>query len=91
MTAPGFVVDHLYTVPGDTQGSWVALTVGPDGRFYVSDQGGKGLFRVTPAPIGSDQPTRVEKLNLPITAAQGAIAVVGVIAFRRGRWKHKAV
>jgi putative MATE family efflux protein len=26
-----------------------------------------------------------------ITAAQGAIALVGVLAFRRGRWQHKAV
>ena len=74
MTPPGFVVDHLYTVPGDTQGSWVALTVGSDGRFYASDQGGQGLFRVT---VADDGKTTVEPLKdgevAGVSSAQGLL------------------
>ena len=74
MTAPGFVVDHLYTVPRESQGSWVALTVAPDGRFYASDQGGEGLFRVT---VASDGKTTVEPMKdgevAGVSGAQGLL------------------
>ncbi len=40
----GFVVDHVYTVPRDQQGSWVALSRGPNGKLVASDQGDKGLY-----------------------------------------------
>lgn len=74
MTAPGFVVDHLYTVPKSTQGSWVSLTVGPDGRFYASDQGGEGLFRIT---VAADGNTTVEPMQAGsvanVSAAQGLL------------------
>ena len=60
-SAPGFVVEHVYTVPRDTQGSWVSLTTGPKGRFYASDQSGKGLFRVT---VGKDGKGQVEGVKV---------------------------
>ncbi len=47
LTAPGFVVDRLHLVPKAEQGSWVALATDSKGRFYVCDQGDKGLFRIT--------------------------------------------
>ena len=47
----GFRVELLYSVPRETQGSWVNLTVDPKGRLIVSDQYGK-LYRVTPPPVG---------------------------------------
>ncbi len=49
---PGFQVELLYTVPKPTQGSWVCVTTDPKGRIIASDQEGKGLFRITPPPIG---------------------------------------
>jgi len=70
-TLPGFEVELVYTVPKKTQGSWVSLTLDDKGRLIASDQGGKGLFRITPAPPGSDQSTKVEPLDVKMTAAQG--------------------
>ncbi len=54
---PGFQVEKLFNVPREEAGSWVAITFDPQGRLIVSDQGDKGLFRVTPAPVGSQEPT----------------------------------
>ena len=35
----------------------------PKGRVLASDQGGKGLVRITPAPIGTSDQTIVEKVR----------------------------
>lgn len=70
---PGFRVEKLFTVPRDELGSWVAITFDPKGRLLASDQADRGLCRITPPPIGSDDPTRVEHLDLPLTAAQGLL------------------
>lgn len=69
----GFQVELLYNVPKETQGSWVSIAFDDKGRLIASDQGGKGLFRVTPSPIGSDKPTVVEDLDLKITSSQGML------------------
>ncbi len=71
---PGFQVELLYTVPKNTQGSWVSLALDDKGRLLASDQGKQGLFRITPSPIGSEEPTRVEPLDLDITSAQGMLS-----------------
>lgn len=73
----GFQVEKLYTVPKEEQGSWVSMTFDDKGRIIASDQGDKGLFRITPSPIGSDQPTLVEKLPAQITSAQGLLNAFG--------------
>ena len=71
ITAPdGFQVELLYSVPKNTQGSWVSMTPDPQGRLIVSDQYG-GLYRVTPGD--SADATEVEKLDLPIGDAQGLL------------------
>jgi len=69
-TLPGFEVELLYSVPKDTEGSWVAMTVDPKGRLIVSDQYG-ALYRVTPGKDAAS--TKVEKLDLPIGQAQGLL------------------
>jgi hypothetical protein len=74
---PGFQVELLYTVPKETQGSWVCLSIDDKGRLLASDQGDKGIYRITPPPIGSADPTRVEKLDVKITAAQGMLSAFG--------------
>ncbi len=73
LTLPDYQVELLFTVPKDQYGSWVCLTVDPKGRLLASDQGDKGLYRITPPKIGSNEETRVEKLELPISAAQGML------------------
>ncbi|HVK14806.1 MAG TPA: c-type cytochrome, partial [Gemmataceae bacterium] len=70
---PGFQVEKLFTVPKDTMGSWVCVTVDPKGRIIASDQGDKGLYRITPPKIGGQEATKVEKLDVKITAAQGLL------------------
>jgi len=74
---PGFQVEELFTVPKDKLGSWVSIAFDEKGRLIASDQGGKGLCRVTPPPIGSEEPTRVEHLDVKITSAQGLLAAFG--------------
>ncbi|HXG13256.1 MAG TPA: c-type cytochrome [Gemmataceae bacterium] len=48
--AKGFRVELLYSVPKETEGSWVSMCLDPQGRLIVSDQYG-GLYRVTPPPL----------------------------------------
>ena len=45
--AKDFKIELLYTVPRETQGSWVAMCMADKGRLIVSDQNG-ALYRVTP-------------------------------------------
>ena len=73
---PGFQVELLYTVPIETQGSWVCLALDARGRLIASDQNESkhGLYRITPARIGSDEPTHVEQLPVEITGAHGLLA-----------------
>ena len=73
VVAPGFLVEQLFVVPKATHGSWVSMTFDSQGRLIVSDQGDRGLFRVTLPAIGSHEKTRVEQLKTPLTAAQGML------------------
>jgi putative heme-binding domain-containing protein len=70
--ADGFQAELLYSVPAESQGSWVAMTVDPKGRLIASDQYGK-LFRVTPPPIGEPGEAVVEPIEVEIGEAQGLL------------------
>ena len=70
---PGFQVERLFQVPKDELGSWVAIAFDNKGRLIVSDQGDKGLYRVTLPALGSQGDTVVEKIDLPISSAQGML------------------
>jgi putative heme-binding domain-containing protein len=71
--AKGFKVELLYSVPKDTQGSWVSMCHDPKGRLIVSDQYGP-LYRVTPPPVGGNPAdTKVEKIPADIGQAQGLL------------------
>ena len=69
----GFQVERLFVVPKDELGSWVCITTDPKGRLIASDQGDKGLVRITPAPLDGSQPTVIEKIPVPLTGAQGLL------------------
>ena len=70
----GFKAELVFNVPKATHGSWVSLTKDDKGRLYVSDQGKKGLYRLTPSKIGDpNSETTVEKINVPVSAAQGLL------------------
>ena len=68
-----FKVELLYTVPKETQGSWVNLCVDPRGRLIASDQYG-GLYRITPPPLGGKpEETHVGRLPIDLGEAQGLL------------------
>lgn len=70
---PGFEVERLFTVPKEELGSWVAIAFDDRGRLIVSDQGDKGLFRITlPAPGSADE-TVVERIPVSLSSAQGML------------------
>ncbi|MDP6468726.1 MAG: c-type cytochrome [Pirellulaceae bacterium] len=70
---PGFQVELLYTVPKNQQGSWVSIAFDDRGRLIASDQGGHGLYRITPPSIDGKGETKVERLSAKITSAQGLL------------------
>ncbi len=77
-TLDGFVVEQVFQVPRDTMGSWVSLATDGQGRLIAGDQGGQGLYLITPG--SGDKPTEVEKLPVDISSVQG-ITVVGDICY----------
>ncbi len=77
--APGFNVELLYSVPSDSQGSWVNLCTDPKGRIIASDQYG-GLYRFAPpAPGQALDPSKVEKMPAEIRAANGLLWAFGAL------------
>ncbi len=71
--AKDFKVELLYSPPKE-QGSWVSMCVDPKGRLYMGNQYDEGLYRVTlPPPGGDASATRVEKVNVALSGAQGLV------------------
>jgi putative heme-binding domain-containing protein len=69
ITAPaGFKVDLIYSVPKNTQGSWVCLAVDHKGRLLAGDQDGK-IYRIS---LTNAEP-QVEELQVKLTHAQGMV------------------
>lgn len=68
----GFKVELVYTVPRETEGSWVSLCIDPKGRFITSDQYG-GLYRITVPRPGEEGEVEVERIDLDIGHAQGLL------------------
>jgi len=51
---PGFQVEKLFTVPKEELGSWVCIAFDNKGRLLASDQGDKGIYRITLPAIDKD-------------------------------------
>ncbi|MGE3309215.1 MAG: c-type cytochrome [Limisphaerales bacterium] len=90
---PGFRVELLHTVPKPEQGSWVSMTVDPEGRIIACDQYG-GLYRMKPSPVGSGQAAPVEKLESKAGGAHGLLyafnslyVMVNEQGGRQGLWR----
>ncbi len=75
----GFKVELLYSVPGDAQGSWVALCADDKGRIYASDQYGD-LYRFpAPAPGQPLNAADVKKMPVNIRAINGMVWAFGAL------------
>lgn len=70
-TLDGFEVQKIYEVPREQQGSWVSLSIGPNGHLLASDQESKGMFRIEITGEIEDPDVRTEQLIMPISGAQG--------------------
>jgi putative heme-binding domain-containing protein len=69
----GFQAELLYSVPIETQGSWVSMTVDPKGRLIASDQYGK-LYRVSVSEPGAEETeVSVEALDVEVGTAHGLL------------------
>ncbi len=66
----GFKIETIFEVP-KSMGSWVSLTTDPQGRLIASDQGGAGLFLITPGK--DNKATEVERLPVELSSAQGLL------------------
>ena len=75
----GFKVELLYSVPGDSLGSWVALCVDDKGRIYASDQYGD-LYRF-PAPAAGQtlKAADIKKMPVSIRAINGMVWAFGAL------------
>lgn len=75
--AEGFEIDLVYEVPGEKQGSWVALTLDPKGRLIASDQYG-GLYRIDlSSDVPSVQPIELEFDGESFGGCQGLLCAFG--------------
>jgi len=72
---PGFQAELLYTVPFETQGSWVNLALDGQGRVLASDQYG-GLYRFpAPSPGKPLDPASIQPVPAPIRGVNGMLWV----------------
>jgi len=83
-TLPGFTAEKLYTVPKGDQGSWVAMTVDPNGNLITGDQYG-GLYRVRLPKAGGE--ISVEKLKTKVEGAHGLCYVYGALYLLKNEQK----
>jgi putative heme-binding domain-containing protein len=84
-----FKVELLYSVPKETEGSWVSMTIDDLGRLITSDQDGP-LYRITPPALGGNaSDTKVEKLKVDFGHAQGLLWHKGVIYGQVNAEAHK--
>lgn len=84
---PGFQVEKLFTVPKEELGSWVCIAFDNNGRLLASDQGDKGIYRITlPVVSGRAAETIVERLDFSKcefqpTGAQGMLWAFDALYF----------
>lgn len=68
----GFSCELIYSVPKQSQGSWVSMCFDDAGRLHACDQYGR-MYRLTP----TDGEPVIELLDLPIGEAQGMSFING--------------
>ncbi len=76
---PGFEAQLLYSVPKETQGSWVSMAFDPSGRLSVSDQYG-AIYRVSLPEWGEPiQAAAIEPLGVELGSAHGLLYAFGYL------------
>lgn len=75
-TLPGFKVEHLLEADGETNGSWICMTVDPQGRLLLGGQSQQPITRVT---LRDGKVTQSEILAIPVTEVMGMLFVGDVL------------
>ena len=84
----GFVLEDLYSPNDKEQGSWVALTEGPNQLMYACDQNGDIYKFKMPAADQLLDPTTVDSVKLEIGSAHGLLwAFNSLYVAVNKRWK----
>lgn len=60
---PNYQAEHLYSVPKDTQGSWISMTFDDKNRLIATAEDGS-LYRLTFPALGEAAPAKVEEINI---------------------------
>jgi len=68
-----FILEELYHVSANKQGSWVALAEGQDKTIYACDQRGKIYYFKMPEKGDVVQTSNVDSINLDIGEAHGLL------------------
>ena len=75
----GFEAELLYSVPKDTQGSWVSVTFDPQGRLIACDQYGS-IYRVDVPKWGDVlKASDIEPLGVEVGSAHGLLHAFGYL------------
>ena len=89
-TPDGFKAELVYTVPKETEGSWVSLTRGAKGKLIACDQGNRGAFivRVLESSDGPTADVQAIEVNEPnsdrrLSGAQGLLWAFNSLWFHR--------
>lgn len=86
----GFVVELVHTVDSGEQGSWVALSVLPDGRLLACDQGDKGAFFLTIQESGEGPSVRIDPLDVSVPGGSGRLSgAQGLLWAFDSLWFHR--
>jgi putative heme-binding domain-containing protein len=68
-TLPGFKISLLHTA-SRSEGSWISMTIDPQGRLLVASESTNGLLRLT---IADGKLAGIEPLATPINSAMGLL------------------
>jgi len=89
-TLEGFSAELVYQVPKDTQGSWVSLTTGPNGKLIACDQGGKGAFWIQVNESDDGPTATVESLDVNRPGSQSRLSgAQGMLWAFDALWFHQ--
>jgi putative heme-binding domain-containing protein len=75
-TVPGFKVEHLLEADGAENGSWICMTVDPQGRLLLGGQSQQPITRVT---LRDGKVSQSEVLAIPVTEVMGMLFVGDVL------------
>ncbi len=75
----GFEAELLYSVPKETQGSWVSVTFDPEGRLIACDQYGS-IYRMRLPDWGAGlDAAEIEPLEVAVGSAHGLLHAFGYL------------